>query len=298
MSIRRRLRGRALSLAASISLLVLPLVSTRAHAATIGVLSGFSYSFTGGSSPFVSQGATSTIPDQGFSSPGAGDGAFGGVAMADFLALRTGGHVSGTANHVCQCIQIGAEVDLFAVSQDILHPAAGATTMSITLSVSGTNSGIGPTSPGTLLTDARTVLNVVGFDPASAIDVDTTGPVVGRTFFRQQAYRAVMVNQQLILTLPVTSASGVGLWIELISVAQGSAVAGSFQAITDFTSTVQITGIQLFDASGQPLANPTLTADSGTLYPLLGVAEPHAAWLLGAAGLAYAMRRRLRASGC
>jgi len=293
MSFSRRLRGPFCAvrrLAALTSLLAIPLLATQAYGATIGVLTGYNYSFTGGGSPFVAGGATLVLPSQGTSTPD-GSTSLGGSAAASFLALQSGAFATGTATHVCQCMSQGAQVNMFAVSQDVLHPAAGATTMSITLSVSGTNLATRTGNVGPLAVSARTSLNVVAFDPSVIKDVDTTGPVTGRTFFTHQAFSA-NVSTSLTLTVPVTSASGVGLWLELISVAEGSVVTGSFQAITDFTSTVQITGIQLFDANGQPLANPTLTSGSGTLYPLVGVAEPHAAWLLGLGAFVIAGRAR------
>ncbi|HEU4429254.1 MAG TPA: hypothetical protein VFT98_10915 [Myxococcota bacterium] len=293
MSISRRLKGQVSTvrrLAALTSLLAIPLLSTQAHGATIGVLTGYNYSFTGGGSPFVAGGETTVLPSQGTSTAD-GSTALGGSAAADFIALRAGAFATGTATHVCQCISMGAQVNMFAVSQDILHPAAGATTMSITLSVSGTNLATLTGAAGPLAVSARTSLNVVTFDPSAIEDVDTTGPVTGLQFFRHETF-ANNVSFPRTLTVPVTSASGVGVWLELISVAEGSVVAGSFQATTDFTATVRIIAIELFDANGQPLANPTLTSDSGTLYPLVGVAEPHAAWLLGLGAFVVASRPR------
>lgn len=285
-----KLLRRAAAATPMLALALLP--SQNAAAATIGVLTAYYYDAFpgGGSGGFVPGGATSVVPSQG-ASESFGSTALGGSAAADFLALRTGAFATATATHICQCLQVGAGITMFAVSQDVLHPAAGATTMSVTLSVSGTNLGTRSGTAGSLPVSARTVLNVVTFDPSVIQDVDTTGPVFGAQFRRQDVF-ANNVSFPLTLTVPVASASGVGVWIELISVAEGTVLTGSFSAVTDFTSTLQITGIELLDANGQPLANPTLTADSGTLYPLLGVAEPHAAWLLGLAAFALASRAR------
>ncbi len=52
----------------------------------------------------------------------------------------------------------------------------------------------------------------------------------------------------------------------------------------NFFDTAQLTGIQVFDADGNPIPDFTIQADSGTQYPL-GVPEPDTIALLGIGGL-------------
>jgi hypothetical protein len=110
----------------------------------------------------------------------------------------------------------------------------------------------------------------------------------------------VLVNQQTFVTqlLPFTFGTPFALRVDLKAsvnfdifkafspeqiVALGI-IQEQADASANFFDTAQLTGIQVFDADGNPIPDFTIQADSGTQYPL-GVPEPDTITLLGIGGL-------------
>jgi hypothetical protein len=70
----------------------------------------------------------------------------------------------------------------------------------------------------------------------------------------------------------------------------------TFTGSSDFSHTAVLNSVRLLDENHQPVANPTLVAESGTIYPLAGVAavpEPSSVTLVLEGALAIWAARRL-----
>lgn len=72
----------------------------------------------------------------------------------------------------------------------------------------------------------------------------------------------------------------------------GLPAGGSYSGSADFGSTLEVIGIDLRDESGVLQPQGTITSDSGETFQIIPVPEPSSAVLLGALGLASALRRR------
>ena len=267
-----------------------------AHAMTVGVATAINFEYTGGVRDHrESESAVTELPNTGFAIPDIGSGALSAMGQATHLTLAASAAFTAAASSLCECIGVGGHARGYAVSQDVFTPSGGtagqAGTLRIVLRVSGTNAASSDNGVASGLS-ARAVLNVSTLPAAIAGPLVTTtapGPLLQQLFTSN-----VVSGAPASFDLPIVFGTSQLLWLELIAIAEGAVTTGSFAATSDFSQTVEFQSLQLLDAQGVPVANPSLDALSGTEYPLSGVPEPSSALLavVGIIGLGCAKRLR------
>jgi hypothetical protein len=96
---------------------------------------------------------------------------------------------------------------------------------------------------------------------------------------------------------PITFHFGNPFWVDFFLGAGTYPGPSSLSGSADFSHTATLTGLQVFDSSGNPVSNPAFGSAAGVQYTVNGVApEPASALLIGAGLLtvgAFRFRKRL-----
>lgn len=268
------------------------LLNGQAAASPIGFATAILYEHPVGGGQIDGTSAA-ILPPQSFTFPGVGSGSLGGNAIASYLSLGSSAFSTATSSN--PCCSNGATVTAYAVTQDVLSASASGMTglsgfLSFGFRISGTNLATA-IKPGPLATAARSVVNVMsGPDLVNANPVNITGPDMGAVYGHVTFGAAEYQGSAFTVNVPIHYGTPVVTWIQLLSVAEGSAADGGiYEAVSDFDTTLTLDSVRLLDAAMQPVSNPVLVSQSGTIYPLAGdsgagVPEP-ASFLLIAGGL-------------
>ncbi|HTR39948.1 MAG TPA: PEP-CTERM sorting domain-containing protein [Bryobacteraceae bacterium] len=187
-----------------------------------------------------------------------------------------------------------------AGSIDVVTPGTSAPVSSgflvLDFLVSGSNSGVfmGSADPATGSSSfGFTRLQVCdnGHNASGSVRCDGAGQT---STFSGGSY----VNLPVEFKIPVIIGESITLFVgqETQVGVVPHALVTSFSGSSDFAHTSTLTSVQLTDLDGNPLPDPTLVADSGTIYPLgstsAAVPEPSMFLLAGAALVACYLRRR------
>ena len=269
---RRRMIAR-LGIAAAISLLVAGPAGADLSTTAAVTLCGDTVSNSGSAAAFVGP----TGADCGnFTASGSAEARAGFLSMgtaASFLAQST--DISNVLN------QARAE----ARSEDIVTPhglPAGTLGLLVyTFDISGTNhselstdSG-GPIVIGDGFAHTQLTGSVFGSNPQTL-----TLDAAEYDHFRPQFAFGIVYGEPTRIELQMQSLSRVQL---------DPTVPVNFLGVTDFADTITLSSVDLFDVDGRPVPNASLSAASGTSYPLTGsstpVSEPSSLLLLTTTGL-------------
>ena len=228
----------------------------------------------------------------------------GASAVADYLSLGTAATASWQSNLPGGSISASAT----AQATDVITTGGGNPGdlgyLQFQFAISGTNLTTLTGFTGTSVADSFTNLIVCDFNPLFLpIAIGCPGPAPLAIFhFGALSYSNLPVQ----VDVPIHFDVPWGVFFELYSTT-GATIdprfVVSFSGASSFIDTAKITSVSVLDANLQPIANPTLVADSGTLYPLLGAAPPppppsnlpepsSIALLLTGAGLVVAYGRR------
>jgi len=277
------------------ALVLATFAATPAPAVQYGVVTAFTYSTPSQSTPTVETGGFATVGGLGFSSPN-GEGDLGGQAAAELHAVVASSFGEATATHVCQCIQQGVEIIMTAVAQDVVTANGGVPgaigRMRATYWVSGGSIATMGGTSGSLPMSSRGQFNLFSFDPTQAGDGVISTEPPGAGLAGAELLQTGQTNHPSTIDVPIRFGTPIGIRLKLISRSQGSVVQGSFSGQN--AHSVRLLTVQLFDANGDPIANPSLTTASGV--PIAVVPEPSFAAGLAAAiaSLAVGGRRRVR----
>ena len=239
----------------------------------------------------------STIPDTVFYNDGNILFEGGANAINGFLSKGTAGDIFNQNSFSFA----GAPLAFaFAGSTDVLTPGTSAPISSgflvLDFLVSGSDSGVfsGVADPVTGSSSfAFTRLQVCnnGHNASPTVSCDGAGQTLT---FSDASY----TNLPVEFKIPVTVGQSFTLFIsqETQVGVVPHALINSFSGSSDFYHTSVLTSVQLTDANGAPLPDPTLVADSGTIYPFgsapAAVPEPSTILLAGAALAACCLTRR------
>jgi hypothetical protein len=199
----------------------------------------------------------------------------GASAVADYLSLGT----SASASWKSDFPGGGLSASATAQSADVLTVGGGnpgdLAFLRFQFAISGTNSTILTGFTGTSSADSFTNLVVCNFNPILLpIAIGCPGPAPEAIFhFDALNYSNLPVQ----VDVPIHFDVPWGVFFELYSTT-GAVIdpnfVVSFSGSSSFIDTAKITSVSVLDANLQPIADPTLVADSGTLYPLLGASSP------------------------
>lgn len=203
----------------------------------------------------------------------------GASAVASYLSLGT----SATASWQSDFTGGGISASATAQSADVLTVGGGNPGdlgyLQFQFDINGTNTSIltgANGSIGTSFGNSFTNLIVCDFNPILlpiAIGCPPPGVPIALDHFDANQVLHVPVQVDVPIHFDVPS----GVFFELYSTTGAGIdpnLVVSFSGSSSFIDTAQITSVSVLDANLQAIANPTLVADSGTLYPLLGAAPP------------------------
>ncbi|HXJ34256.1 MAG TPA: hypothetical protein VMS22_09480 [Candidatus Eisenbacteria bacterium] len=201
------------------------------------------------------------------------------AAHAGYLGMGTAAAFS-TMNQFPTAIS-GADANAVAESQDVVTPhglpAGTPGYLVYKLAVSGTNSSvIGPTHSGDHITmgGAGVYSVLLGVTCPESEIVPPTGAVpscdeitTGPLRFDSISYDHVPAE----LPVPILFETTIGVYLIMTSeagIAFDPTVAETFDGATSFGGTIEVTSLELQDANHQPVPGASLSATSGTDYPI------------------------------
>src|SRR5690348_3565233 len=200
----------------------------------------------------------------------------GASAVADYLSLGTAASASWQSDFPGGSISASAT----AQSADVLTVGGGTpgdlAYLQFQFAISGSNLTTLTGFTGTSVADSFTNLIVCNFNPIFlpiAIGCPYPGAPEAIFHFDALSYSSLPVQ----VDVPIHFDVPWGVYFELYSTTGATidpSFVVSFSGSSSFIDTAKITSVSVLDANLQPIANPTLVADSGTLYPLLGAAPP------------------------
>jgi hypothetical protein len=206
----------------------------------------------------------------------------GASAVAGYLSLGTSATASYQSNLSGGSVSDSATAETF----DVLTVGGGNPGdlgfLDFQFDINGTNSTIltgAAGFTGTSFGDSFTNLIVCDFNPiflptgTGAAGCPDPGVPDALYHFDAIDYSHVVVQAELPIHFDVPW----GVSFQLYSVTGAGidpSFVVSFSGSSSFIDTAAITSVSVLDANHQAVGDPTLLADSGTLYPLLGVAPP------------------------
>lgn len=207
-------------------------------------------------------------------------GVFHADAMVSFSGRVTPGHGEGV-----RATAGGTTVDTWTLGG---HTGMGYLKLIWTVTGATQTSGSGPGYSSTAFLDLDVTTYAKMPENTSANGYATTGPLYGGRTVEMQGTIPFWFG----LPIRVTTSDYVYVSTGTDDSYIGTSFSGLAQA--SFGHTAVLTGIVAYDPQGQALDNLSISAESGTNYPLSPVPEPASAWLLAVGAAALLGRRALR----
>jgi len=270
--------------------------------ATAGLISLAAVGMPGFLPPLVEGTDVASIPTASFNPSPTETVVFGATAVNGYLTKGTAAALSTTL--IFPLPNSGSAMAT-ADSLDVITPGGGPTGsagfLDLDFLVSGSNVALleGSPSIGTSEGASYSALQVCLQDPLEPQSVGCDAGDVSR--FDAVEYHGVPVDFEF----PIFFGEPIGLHIFMTSITGvtfDSNTVVNFSGSSDFSHTASLDLVRLLDANHQAIADPSLAAESGTIYPFaagsppsppVSVPEPGSIALLVAGGLALCTVRRI-----